>query len=263
MLAEQSDSEGDIPMLTPTDDNKQLPIDPSKSRLRARRTRGIALRRGLVVPFIRSTLSAVAVASVLVVLPAALTSTALASSGQPASTSVDATMAPAALTSDPVVGDWYVTYGNTTVVEITESGGVYTETSTEPVQVTGSSCYLPTGTVISTFKVSGGGYSGEHGLWFTSDCSFDKEAPMTITLEGDTLSGEIVGFERLVFTRALPDVVTSSASPHETTATVYGSVNPSGQSTTYYVAYDTSGSPFCAEGGSAPTFSTPVQPLSA
>ena len=86
------------------------------------------------------------------------------------------------------------------MVEISESGGVYTETATEPVQVTGSSCYLPAGTVISTFKVSGGGYSGEHGLWFMS-CSFDKEAPMTLKLEGNTLSGEIVGIERLVYTR--------------------------------------------------------------
>ena len=187
-------------MLTPSDHYKQSPIDPARSRLRDRRIRGTSMRGGLAVPSIRSTLSAVAVVSVLLVLPAVLTSTALASSGRPASTSVDASVAPAASTSDPIVGDWYITYGNTTVVEITESGGVYTETATEPVQVTGSSCYLPAGTVISTFKVSGGGYSGEHGLWFMS-CSFNKEAPMTLKLEGNTLSGEIVGFERLVYTR--------------------------------------------------------------
>ena len=201
-------------------------------------------------------------ASVLLKLLAVLTSPASASSGRPASIPVDASVAPAASASDPIVGDWYVTYGNTTVVKISESGGVYTETSTEPLQVVGGSCYLPPGTVISTFhEVSAGGYSGEHGLWFTSNCSFDTEAPMTLKLEGNTLSGEVVGFA-LVFTRAVPDAVTSSASPDETTATVRGSVNPSGQSTTYYVAYDTSGSPFCVGGGSAATFSTPPQALS-
>jgi uncharacterized protein (DUF2147 family) len=188
-------------MHTASDDQQQSPIDPSKSRLRDRRIRGISMRGGLVVPSIRGTLSAVAVASVLVVLPAVLTSTALASSGRPASTSVDASVAPAASTSDPIVGDWHVTYGNTTVVKISESGGVYTETSTEPLQVVGGSCYLPAGTVISTFhEVSGGSYSGEHGLWFTSNCSFDTEAPMTLKLEGNTLRGEVVGFA-LVFTR--------------------------------------------------------------
>ncbi len=150
-------------MLTPSDHHKQSPIDPSRSRLRDRRIRGISMRGDLAVPSIRSTLSAIAVASVLLVLPAVLTSTALASSGRQASTSVDASVAPAASTSDPLVGDWYITYGNTTVVEISESGGVYTGTATEPVQVTGSSCYLPAGTVISTFKVSGGGYSGNTG----------------------------------------------------------------------------------------------------
>jgi hypothetical protein len=188
-------------MHTASDDQQQLPIGPSRSRLRARRIRGISLRGGLVVPSIGRTLSAVAVASVLVVLSAVFTSTAPASSGRQASTSVDASVAPAALTSDPVVGDWNVTYGNTTVVTISESGGVYTETSTEPLQVVGASCYLPVGTVISTFhEVSEGRYSGEHGLWSTSNCSFAGEAPMTLKLEGNTLSGEVVGFP-LVFTR--------------------------------------------------------------
>jgi hypothetical protein len=201
MLAEQSDSKGEPPMLTNSDHPTQLPIGPSTSRLHARRIRGISFRGGLVVPSIRGTLSAVAVASILVVLPAVLTSTALASPGRPASTSVDASVAPAASISDPIVGDWYVTYGNTTVVKISESGGVYTETSTEPLQVVGGSCYLPAGTVISTFhEVSGGSYSGEHGLWFTSNCSFATEAAMTLKLEGNTLSGEVVGFA-LVFTR--------------------------------------------------------------
>ena len=81
-------------MLTLSDHYKQSPIDPSRSRLRDRRICGISMGGGLAVPSIRSTLSAIAVTSVLLVLPAVLTSTALASSGRPAST------------SDPIVGDW-------------------------------------------------------------------------------------------------------------------------------------------------------------
>jgi hypothetical protein len=35
--------------------------------------------------------------------------------------------------SNPVTGDWYAPYGNTTLVEITESGGMFTITATEPL----------------------------------------------------------------------------------------------------------------------------------
>jgi hypothetical protein len=71
--------------------------------------------------------------------------------------------ASASASSDPVVGDWRVTFGNTTVVAISDSGGTYTVTATEPLQVTGSSCYLPPGTVIATFSGSGGSYSAQGG----------------------------------------------------------------------------------------------------
>jgi hypothetical protein len=178
-------------MHTPSDDNTQLPTGPSRSRLHARRIRSISMRGGLAVPSIRSTLSAVAVASVLLVLPAVLTSTALASSGRPAPTSVGASVAPAASTSDSIVGDWYVTYGNTTVVEITESGGMFTITATEPVEVSGGSCFIPAGTVLARgiSETATDKYSGEGGLWYESTCAFAYWTSLELTLEGETLQG--------------------------------------------------------------------------
>jgi hypothetical protein len=57
-----------------------------------------------------------------------------------------------AAASDPIVGDWNVTYGAPAVVTMSLSGGVYTETAKTPVRVTVGSCVLPAGTSIATFS---------------------------------------------------------------------------------------------------------------
>lgn len=143
--------------------------------------------------------------------------------------------ASASASTDPVVGNWRVTFGNTTVVAITSSGGTYTVTATEPVQVTGSSCYLPPGTVIATFSGSGSTYTGQGGLWYTSNCAFYEWTSLEVTLEGDTLTAKYgngcassPSCEKAVFTRVTPapapapvaPVVTiTSGPPHETALT--------------------------------------------
>jgi hypothetical protein len=146
--------------------------------------------------------------------------------------------ASASASSDPVVGDWRVTFGNTTVVAITNSGGTYTVTATEPVQVTGSSCYLPQGTVIATFSESGSSYSGQGGLWSTSNCAFLEWTSLELTLEGDTLTAKYgngcassPSCEKAIFTRVTaspppapvapvaPVVTITSGPPHETAVT--------------------------------------------
>jgi hypothetical protein len=108
-------------------------------------------------------------------------------------------------TTDPIVGDWNVTYGAPAVVTMTLSGGVYTVTAKTPVQVTGSSCDLPIGTVIATFSsIGGNAYSGQHGLWHTSDCSFGTWDPMSLTLssDGNTLTGILAGsYGTVTFTK--------------------------------------------------------------
>jgi len=113
--------------------------------------------------------------------------------------------AAAATTADPIVGDWNVTYGAPAVVTMTLSGGVYTVTAKTPVQVTGSSCDLPVGTIIATFSSTGGNtYSGQHGLWYTSDCSFGFWDGLTLTLssDGNTLTGVLAGgYGTVVFTK--------------------------------------------------------------
>ena len=111
----------------------------------------------------------------------------------------------AAATSNPIVGDWHVTYGNRAVVKMTLSAGKYTETAKTRVQVVGSSCYLPVGTVIATFHSTGNrSYAGRHGLWFTSNCSFDQWTSWTLKLSrsGTKLTGVIpaVG-ETIPFTK--------------------------------------------------------------
>jgi hypothetical protein len=94
--------------------------------------------------------------------------------------------AAAAATSDPIVGQWNVTYGAPAVVNMTLSGGEYTETASTPVVVVGSSCSLSAGTVIATFALTGPGtYAGQHGLWSTNDCSFDTWTDMTLSLSSD------------------------------------------------------------------------------
>jgi uncharacterized protein (DUF2147 family) len=96
-----------------------------------------------------------------------------------------------AATPDPIVGNWTVTYGEQATVEMSLDNGVYTETAKTPVEVTGSFCYLPAGTVIATFSQTGPGtYAGQHGLWYTNDCSFDEWTSTTFTLssDGDTLT---------------------------------------------------------------------------
>jgi hypothetical protein len=95
--------------------------------------------------------------------------------------------------SNPVTGDWYVTYGNTTVVEITESSGMFTITATEPLEVSGSSCFLPAGTVIAKgiSETTTDKYSGEHGLWNVSNCEFVEWTTLELTLEGETLRGSL------------------------------------------------------------------------
>jgi hypothetical protein len=105
-----------------------------------------------------------------------------------------ALVATPAFGSNPVTGDWYVTYGNTTVVEITESGGMFTITATEPVELLGgSSCFLPDGTVIARgiSETATDKYSGEHGLWYASNCEFAYWTTLELTLEGETLRGTL------------------------------------------------------------------------
>ena len=112
----------------------------------------------------------------------------------------------AAATPDPIVGDWNVTYGAPAVVTMTLSGGLYTVTAKTPVEVTGATCYLPIGTTIATFSSTGPNtYSGQHGLWYTSNCSFGQWDPMTLTLssDGNTLTAVLAGgYGTVVFTKA-------------------------------------------------------------
>jgi uncharacterized protein (DUF2147 family) len=112
-----------------------------------------------------------------------------------------------ASTSDPIVGDWNVTYGNPAVVTMSLAGAVYTETAKTPVEITGgSSCALPPGTIIATFSsVGGNSYSGQHGTWWTSDCSFAASSSLTLTLSSDgrTLTGVCCNGEPHTWTKVL------------------------------------------------------------
>lgn len=134
--------------------------------------------------------------------------------------------AAAAATADPIVGDWKVTYGAPAVVTMTLSGGVYTVTAKSPVRVTGSSCDLPPGTVIATFSSTGGNtYSGQHGLWYTSDCSFGLWDPMSLTLssDGNTLTGVLSGgYGTVVFTKVPATVAPLTVGFGDSVAAGYG-----------------------------------------
>lgn len=117
--------------------------------------------------------------------------------------------------ADPV-GNWNVTYGSPTTVAITNSGGTYTITATAAVQVIGSRCFVPTGTVLATFfRGSGDSYVGQHGLWWTHDCTFDRQAPVTFSLSAGGQKLTLIGSvgAPVVYTRA----AVSAASPIDVT----------------------------------------------
>jgi hypothetical protein len=102
--------------------------------------------------------------------------------------------APASAAGEPIVGDWLL---GGHVVGISENGGVYTETAKTRVPVLGASCSVPTGTVLASFQSTGAGtYSGQHGLWYLSNCAFGKWTPMTATLSADgrTLTEALSGY---------------------------------------------------------------------
>ena len=110
----------------------------------------------------------------------------------------------AAAAADPIVGNWNVTYGAPETVTMTLADGVYTETAKTPIQPAGASCALPPGTVIATFRKTGAGtYTGQHGLWYTSDCSFDTWVAMTLSLSsnGTTLTADLTGYGTVTFTK--------------------------------------------------------------
>lgn len=110
----------------------------------------------------------------------------------------------AANPADPV-GTWSVTYGAPTTVAITLSGDTYTITAAAPVKVIGSQCFVPSGTVLATFVGgNGGSYTGQHGLWWTNDCTFARQVPVTFALDPGgaklTLAGSVGA--PVVYTRA-------------------------------------------------------------
>jgi uncharacterized protein (DUF2147 family) len=109
--------------------------------------------------------------------------------------------------ADRIAGDWKVTYGAPATVAISLAKGVHKETAKTPVQVTGASCDLRRGTLISTFSQTGPRtYAGVHGLWFTSNCSFDTWTGMTLTLSrnGHTLTAKLSEGGMVVFTKITP-----------------------------------------------------------
>jgi hypothetical protein len=110
----------------------------------------------------------------------------------------------ATATRNPIVGQWKVTYGAPAIVTMTLSKGVYTEKAKTRVRVVGSSCYLPRGTRIATFHlVRKNHYSGRHGLWYTSNCSFAYWTSLRLTLKrgGKKLSGVLGNGGTVVFTK--------------------------------------------------------------
>jgi hypothetical protein len=115
-----------------------------------------------------------------------------------------ASPAPTASAAGPL-GTWNVTYGAPAVVSITKSGSLYTITATTTINVEGSTCNLPVGTELATFSATGPGtYSGQHGLWSTTNCSFASWTPTTFTLSGSTLTARFsaAAASPVIFTRA-------------------------------------------------------------
>ena len=100
-----------------------------------------------------------------------------------------------------MTGDWSLKNPSPSVLTISGSNGSYTVTAKSRVQVTGSSCFLPPGTLIATFSGSGPSFTGRHPLWDVSTCSFVRWTPVTVTLAGTTLTVVLGNGEHHVWTR--------------------------------------------------------------
>jgi len=132
--------------------------------------------------------------------------------------------------SHPVVGDWNVTYGAPAVVKMTLKGRVYTETAKTPLRVTGGSCDLPVGTVIATFHSTGSrSYSGRHGLWYPSTCSFAYWTSWTVRLSsnGHTLTGIIPAVSATIKFTKISVTITPASGAARTKVKIesYGVIN--------------------------------------
>jgi hypothetical protein len=103
--------------------------------------------------------------------------------------------------SDPLVGDWDVTYGAPAIVTIAKSGDGYTVTAKTPVRVVQATCDLPSGTSLATFSAAGPAHEGQHGLWWTNDCAFARWAPATFILDGRTLEAKLTDGQTVTFTK--------------------------------------------------------------
>ena len=113
-----------------------------------------------------------------------------------------------------LTGDWSVTYGSPAVVTISGSNSSYSVVAKGPLQVSRSSCFLPSGTLIATFSGSAGKYTGQHGLWNAVTCRFAQWDPMTLTFDGDRLTAVLAGLgDRPIFTRVGPAPAVPRAGP--------------------------------------------------
>ena len=97
-----------------------------------------------------------------------------------------------------------MTYGAPATVNVqSTSADAYSITAASGVTLTGgSTCQLPIGTTIATVTGHGASYSGQHGLWNVSDCSFAYWTALTLALNGNTVveqigNGEVHNLTRL------------------------------------------------------------------
>src|SRR5262249_2262632 len=75
------------------------------------------------------------------------------------------------------------------------------------------------GTILATFSGSPPTYSGQHGLWYASDCSFGAWDPGSFTLSGNTLTFTSPGgYPPATFTQ-VPPITLSSLTPLPTLQT--------------------------------------------
>lgn len=106
------------------------------------------------------------------------------------------------------VGTWQITYGAPALVKIESTGpDEYSMTAASPVTVVGASCQLPVGTTIATMTASGTGYTGQHGLWDTTNCAFVRFTDMSLTVDGDRAVEKLGNGE----TRSLVRVTSATA----------------------------------------------------
>jgi hypothetical protein len=116
--------------------------------------------------------------------------------------------------AESLVGFWRGTYGDGTLVSLTETPTGFVMASAEQFPKRLALHRIPTGSPVAQFRSTGGRtYAGVHGRWYQPSLRFARWSRLTLILDpsGTMLSGILAdGGEHIVYRRAVAGAAPTS-----------------------------------------------------